>query len=82
MKKEEVIERLQSFLAQRRQVQIMEEALQELTPAERIILERMVMRPRKYAGRELCQLLEMEIATVYRHRKQALEKVGNALEER
>ena len=79
MEDREVLERLQGFLEQRRQVQLMEKTLQELTPAERIILERMVIRPRKNAERELCQLLEMERATVYRYRRQALEKVKKAL---
>lgn len=82
MEKREVIRRLQSFFEQRRQVQALEKALQELTPAERVILDRMVMRRRKGAGQELCQLLEMEIATLYRHRDRALEKVREALEER
>lgn len=82
MEKRDVIRRLKNFLEQRRQVQAMEKALQELTPAERIILDRMVMRRRKGAGQELCQLLEVEIATLYRYRERALEKVREALEER
>lgn len=82
MDKRDVIRRLKSFLEQRRQVQAMEKALQELTPAERIILDRMVMRRRKGAGQELCQLLEVEIATLYRYRERALEKIREALEER
>ena len=82
MDKRDVIRRLKSFLEQRRQVQAMEKALQELTPAERIILDRMVMRRRKGAGQELCQLLEVEIATLYRYRERALEKVREALEEK
>ena len=82
MDKKDVIRRLKDFLEQRRQVQALEEALQELTPAERIILDRMVMRRRKGAGQELCQLLEMEIASVYRYRDRALEKVREALAER
>jgi len=40
------------------------------------------MRRRKGAGQELCQLLEVEIATLYRYRERALEKVREALEER
>lgn len=82
MDKRDVILRLKGFLEQRRQVQAIEKALQELTPAERIILDRMVMRRRKGAGQELCQLLEVEIATLYRYRARALEKVQEALEER
>lgn len=82
MDKRDVIRRLKNFLEQRRQVQAMEKALQELTPAERIILDRMVMRRRKGAGQELCQLLEVEIATLYRYRERALEKIREALEER
>ena len=82
MDKRDVIRRLKNFLEQRRQVQAMEKALQELTPAERIILDGMVMRRRKGAGQELCQLLEVEIATLYRYRERALEKVREALEER
>jgi len=82
MNDKELVGRLRGFLQQRRQVQLVEKALQELTPAERIILDRMVMRRRKGAGQELCQLLEVEIATLYRYRERALEKVREALEER
>lgn len=80
MDEKEVAGRLRDFLEQRRQVQLMEEALQVLTPAERLVLDRLVMRPRKKGGQELCQLLEVEIATVYRYKKKALQKVKQALE--
>jgi len=80
MNDKELVGRLRGFLQQRRQVQLVEKALQELTPAERIILDRLVMRPRKYAGQELCQLLGVEIATVYRQKNKALEKVKKVLE--
>ena len=83
MTKEDKVEtmegRLRSFEEQRRQVREMERALALLTPAERLVLDRLVIHRERGAAQVLCQLLEVEPATVYRYKKQALEKLKKAL---
>ena len=83
MTKEDKVEtmegRLRSFGEQRRQVREMERALALLTPAERLVLDRLVIHRERGAAQVLCQLLEVEPATVYRYKKQALEKLRRAL---
>ena len=71
--------RLRSFEEQRRRVREMERALALLTPAERLVLDRLVIHRERGAAQVLCQLLEVEPATVYRYKKQALEKLEKAL---
>ena len=83
MTKEDKVEtmegRLRSFEEQRRRVREMERALALLTPAERLVLDRLVIHRERGAAQVLCQLLEVEPATVYRYKKQALGKLEKAL---
>ena len=76
---EELEGRLKSFEEQRRRVREMERALALLTPAERLVLDRLVIHRERGAAQVLCQLLEVEPATVYRYKKQALGKLEKAL---
>ena len=78
-KVEELEGRLRSFEEQRRRVREMERALALLTPAERLVLDRLVIHRERGAAQVLCQLLEVEPATVYRYKKQALGKLEKAL---
>ena len=78
-KVEELEGRLRSFEEQRRRVREMERALALLTPAERLVLDRLVIHRERGAAQVLCQLLEVETPTVYRYKKQALEKLEKAL---
>ena len=79
-KLERIEDRLKSFEEQRRQVREMERALAVLTPAERLVLDRLVIHKERGAAQALCQLLEVEPATVYRYKKQALGKLEKALD--
>lgn len=66
-----------------RQIQVMklqvERGLSVLTPQQRLILELMDICREKGNSDKLCQLLECELATVYRRRTKALEKFTQAL---
>ena len=76
---EDVVEKLRGLGLRRQMVQDMEQALAELTPAERLVLDRLVIHKERGAAQALCQLLEVEPATVYRYKKQALGKLEKAL---
>ena len=66
-----------------RQIQVVklqvENALSCLTPQQRMILQMLDIAPAKGNGAKLCQLLDCEIATVYRHRNKALKQFAKAM---
>ena len=74
-KREGVLRRLRGLEQLRRQVQEIEAALQVLTPAERLVLDRLVLHPRRGNGQVLCELLGVEYSTVYRYKEKALKKL-------
>ena len=57
----------------------LDRGLSALTEEERLILERMYLRPAKGGTMALCEALEVELATVYRRRNKAIEKLGRTL---
>lgn len=63
-----------------RQLEEMETMLQVLSPQERLVLDRMVIRPREKAAEQLCQMLEIEKSSVYRRKDRALNKLGRMLD--
>ena len=77
--KQEVVRRLQNLDAQRQAVQTLEQALQVLTPEERLVVQMMCICPEKKAAQKLCGLLHVEQSSVYRRRDRALEKLALAL---
>ena len=78
-RKQEIVRRLRELDGQRQAVRAMEEALQMLTPEERLVVQMMFICPEKDAGQKLCQLLCMEQTSVYRRRERALGKLAKAL---
>lgn len=78
-KKQELLQRLRQLDVARQAVNIMEQALQVLTPEERLVVQMMIICPEENAVEKLCQLLCVECATVYRRREQALKKLQVAL---
>ena len=78
-KPEEPAEAMQVWLARLRalyrELEEMEGVLQALTPEERLVLDWMVIRPKKKAAEQLCQMLELEKSSVYRRKNRALEKL-------
>lgn len=53
--------------------------LSALTDEERLVLDRMYINPKKGMTMALCEALEVEVATVYRRRNKALEKLTRAM---
>ena len=78
-RKQEIVRRLRELDGQRQAVRAMEEALQILTPEERLVVQMMFICPEKDAAQKLCQLLCMEQTSVYRRRERALGKLAKAL---
>ena len=81
MQRDEVILALRQLEAMRLQVRRMEDALECLTECEREIIEKMMVEPTPGIGDKLCEILCVEIATVYRRRNKALKKLENFLSE-
>lgn len=81
MRRDEVVRRLRMLAKLRAEVARMEAALDTLTEDEREIIEKMMVEPTPGIGDKLCEILCVEIATVYRRRNKALKKLENFLSE-
>lgn len=81
MRRDEVIRRLRELNALRARLEAMEAALESLPEDEREIIEKMFITPKRGAGEKLCEMLCVELSTVYRRRNKALKKLGNSLSE-
>ena len=84
--KKEVIRRLrgldglrQSLRSIEKEVEILEGALQVLSPEERIVAEQLFIYCEKGNVQRLCEMLHVEQSSIYRRRDRVLEKVGQAL---
>lgn len=84
--KQEVIQRLkgleglrQSAQSLQKQVEILEGALQVLTPEERLVAEFLLISPEKGNVQRLCEMLHVEQSSVYRRRERVLEKLSVAI---
>ena len=69
------LERLRQLEELRRWLQTADTVLGQLTPEERLILQQLVLEPQQGNASALCQLLEVEIATLYRKRRRLLDKL-------
>lgn len=58
---------------------VTERALKSLSKEERLILQRLYICPERGAVERLCQELDLEQSSVYRHRDRALQKFAIAL---
>lgn len=54
-------------------------ALAALTPQERLVVQMLDIAPARGNGAKLCQLLDCELAAVYRYRDRALRRFSEAL---
>ena len=81
MRRDEVVRQLRALPKLRMEVSRMEAALETLSEDEREIIEKMMVNPKPGAGEKLCEMLCVEIATVYRRRNKALKKLGNFMSE-
>ena len=81
MQRDEVVRQLRLLPKMRAQVERLEEALEGLNQCEREIIEKMYIAPRDRATDKLCEMFDIEVASVYRRRNKALQKLQNALGE-
>ena len=79
MEKQEVIRRLERMESLQLELQMLQQAMQVLTPEERLVVQMLVIAPERNAADKLCQLLEVERSSVYRRRERALKKLGEVL---
>lgn len=75
--RQKLIQRLKSMELQRQQVEELEQALRQLTPAQQLVLHKLLVDREPMAV--LCQLLEVEPATVYRWKDKALSRLEEIL---
>ena len=78
-RKHRLEKQLRQLEGQRAAVQNMDEALQSLTPEDRLVLDLLVIAPRSGGGEQLCQMLGLEMSSVYRRKDRALQRLGKAL---
>lgn len=79
MGRDEVVKALRLLHRTRLQVRRLEDALEALTECEREIIENMYIRPVARASDKICEMFDIEVATVYRRRNKALKKLGELL---
>lgn len=80
MHRDEIVRALRQLNKMRSQVERMEDALGQLNECERKIIEKMYIQPTAKASDKLCEMFDIEVATVYRRRNKALQKLGDFLE--
>lgn len=78
-RKQEVEQRLRELVELRQKVEQMEVAMEVLTPEERLVVQMLLICPEKQATKKLCQILGVEVASIYRRRRRALRKLERAL---
>ncbi len=72
-------QRLKNMEAMRQELARLEQALQVLTPEERLVVDRLVVHPVKGNAQVLCELLALEQSSVYRRKDRALRKLDREL---
>ena len=81
MRRDEVIRRLRELRGMKAAVEQMERALEMLTEDEREIIDKIYVNPMRYANEKLCEMLLVEVPTIYRRRNKALKKLDFFLEQ-
>ena len=76
---QEVIRRLRGYEYLRHSLEETEQALAQLSPAERLVIQMLVIRQDRGNLGRLCQMLEVEKSTVYRIRTKALRQLADLL---
>lgn len=77
--KREIVRLLRAYGQQRQAVARMDEAMQVLSPEERLVADRLLIYPRKGGAQQLCQMLNVEQASIYRRRDKVLEKLAQVI---
>ena len=78
-KKQEVERRLREYEERKQAVEHMEQALQVLTPEERLVVQMLCICPERKAAQKLCGILCVEESSVYRRKARAIKKLAAAL---
>ena len=81
MERDQVVKWLRQLEIMRLQVEAMDRALECLTECEREIIEKMYICPEAGAPDKICEMFDIEMASVYRRRNKALKKLGDFLRE-
>ena len=79
MEKQDVIGRLKRMERLQLELSQLQQAMQILTPEERLVVQMLVVSPEKNAADKLCEILGVERSSVYRRRERALRKLGEVL---
>ena len=79
MEKQDVIGRLRRMERLQLELSQLQQAMQILTPEERLVVQMLVVSPEKNAADKLCEILGVERSSVYRRRERALRKLGEVL---
>ena len=75
MQRDEVVKVLRQLSRLRLQLEMIEDALAQLTECEREIIDKMYVNPVKHANDKLCEMFSFEVPTIYRRRNKAVEKL-------
>ena len=81
MRRDEIIARLRQLEKMRLQVALLEHALEQLDECQREIIEKMYVSPEEKASDKICEMFDIEVASVYRRRNKALKKLEECLGE-
>ena len=81
MQRDEVIKELRQLPKMRARVARMEEALEQLTEDEVVLLDSMFLHPVSRVIDKMCEKFEIEESAVYKRRNKALKKLGDFLGE-
>ena len=81
MTRDQVVAALRSLEMERERIAKLEQAMAQLDPCQREIIEKMYVRPVRYACEIVCEKFDIEVASVYRRRNKALQKLARVLSE-
>ena len=81
MERDEIVKALRQLNKMRALLERMEDALEGLNECEREIIEKMYIRPVAKASDKICEMFDIEVASVYRRRNKALKKLEERLGE-
>ncbi len=79
MTEQELLRKTGELEAARIAVQNLDNALSLLTPEERLVANLLLLHPQRGNVQQLCQLLHVEQAAVYRRRKKVINKLLQTL---
>jgi predicted transcriptional regulator len=73
---EEMVQKLQQLEETRQQLEALDQAVALLSPADKLIYQKLILSPQRGNTELLCQLLEKEKSTLYRRRARLLQRLS------